>query len=325
MKGLKEQLCAGFSRKVIPFFIFVGVVFTPFSALALNTDLLEGEVYWIDKGQEINYTADDYFQGFSKYITDEEEGCFYLFSRFTDYRIDPSSKDNITLSFTVKNELNSYVFQVNKDGVTSNSSRNAVDAIDIYYNFNEASCKRQGGGIFIAFKLKNDADRALKNTISCEYFCGLSCTYDLFSSIILDMYVPTTTKAESQKTSNQTPAKETTSKSNKVQTTKEQSTKFSASGSSSTGDTTKFYGGAVSSISSTASSVESDSVDSAGEVDSEKNFSSDSYDKSSTLSKQAKILIAIFAVLFSLGTACVVIGTVNSKKKEEHISAEEKQ
>lgn len=209
MKKIENPFLYFFLGKIILSAVFLSILLTPFSAFALNTDLVEDELYWIDRGTQINYEKDNYFEGFSKYIADEDEGCFYLFTRFTDYRIDKNSNENITLAFTIKNNVNTYSFQVDKDGTVNSTSQNTLNSVEIYYNFDEASCKKQGGGVYVAFKLKNNTDRKLNNSVSCEYSCGLNCTYDLLSNISLDMYVPTTTKSTTQKTAKQTTKKRT--------------------------------------------------------------------------------------------------------------------
>lgn len=303
---------------------------TPFSAFALNTDLVEDELYWIDKGTQINYAKDNYFEGFSKYIADEDEGCFYLFTRFTDYRIDKNSNENITLAFTIKNDVNTYYFQVDKDGTVNSTSQNTLNSVEIHYNFDEASCKKQGGGVYVAFKLKNNTDRTLNNSVSCEYSCGLDCTYDLLSNISLDMYVPTTAKTTTQKTAKQTTTKKNTSaaaskSSERDNAGSENSTKFSGSGT--TASSGRSSAGSFAKFSADTNDVQSDSQALSGEetqiAESRDAQSKDDaleitpQNSETKLSEQAKLLIIIFAVLFVLGVICVMIGTVHSKKKDE--------
>lgn len=334
MRGVRKGIYNGFSTRIIPFFVCLAIIIScPLSAYALNTDLVADEVYWIDKGNEINYDRDDYFAGFSKYIADENEGCFYLFTRFTDYRIDTGSKENITFAFTIENEMNSYYFQIDKDGIVNSSSQNAIDAVDVYYNFDEASCKRQGGGVYIAFKLRNAADRVLKNYICCEYSCGLNVTYNIFENICLDMYVPTTAKSTSQKAVKQTTSKNNSSKAtnkatnateNKLNASndaKESSTKFSGSGTvyssqSSSNNTAKFSAAGQSSDTQVNNEVtgtkETDSDTIRENNDSALAMSNENVKPS--LSQQAKMMIVIFAVLFVVGVVCVIIGLVNHKK-----------
>lgn len=332
MKSIRERFCTGLFRKITPFIICLSIISVPFSALAVNTDLVEDELYWIDTGNVIQYNDDDYFEGFLKYIADEDEGCFYLFIRFTDYRIDVNSKENIALGFTVKNEENTYSFQVDKDGVINSPSKNSLDAFDVYYNFDEASCKKQGGGIYVALKLKNAVDRSLNNVINCEYYCGLSWNYNLFEGINLDMYIPTTTRAATQKatkksttvkakTNKETAKKENIAKSTIKKAVKESSTKFSGTGKSysiSQNETTKYSGSQDYTEEKKYESVSDDDTDEISII----NEAQEGYEAESTaavkqgLSKQAKLLLIIFAVLFTVGIICVVIGSVNGNKKE---------
>ncbi len=330
MKKTENPFFYFFLGKIILPAVFLSVLLTPFSAFALNTDLVEDELYWIDKGTQINYAKDNYFEGFSKYIADEDEGCFYLFTRFTDYRIDKNSNENITLAFTIKNDVNTYYFQVDKDGTVNSTSQNTLNSVEIHYNFDEASCKKQGGGVYVAFKLKNNTDRKLNNSVSCEYSCGLDCTYNLLSNISLDMYVPTTAKTTTQKTAKQTTTKKNTSaaaskSSERDNAGSENSTKFSgtgttaSSGRSSAGSSAKFSAD-TNVIQSGSQALNGEETQIAGSRDAQSNDDAleiTPQNSETKLSGQAKLLIIIFAVLFVLGVICVMIGTVHSKKKDE--------
>lgn len=308
----------------VSFFICLSIAAVPTTCFALNEDLVSDEMYWIDEDAEIIY-SDEYFNGFLKYIADEDEGCFYLCLRFTDSRIDSNCTDNITLAFTVKNDVNTYYFQVDRDGVIKSKSQNSLNSFDVYYNFDEASCKRQGGGVFAAFRLKNETDRRLNNYISCEYYCGLSCTYDLFENISLDMYVPTTVKTTAQKTTKQSTTKKnagsTQSKTSKAaeSTKAESSTKFSGSGTvsarSGTGST-KFYADTDDTKSNTGTESITEEETDVSEFEQE-SFAQTNVNSSTKLSRQAKLLLIIFAVLFAIGILCVIIGTVSNKKTNE--------
>ena len=336
MKKTENPFFYFFLGKIILPAVFLSVLLTPFSAFALNTDLVEDELYWIDKGTQINYAKDNYFEGFSKYIADEDEGCFYLFTRFTDYRIDKNSNENITLAFTIKNDVNSYYFQVDKDGTVNSASQNTLNSVEIHYNFDEASCKKQGGGVYVAFKLKNNTDRKLNNSVSCEYSCGLDCTYDLLSNISLDMYVPTTAKTTTRKTAKQTTTKKNTSaaaskSSERDNAGSENSTKFSGSGT--TASSGRSSAGSFAKFSADTSDIQSDSqalsgeeTQIAGSRDAQSNDDAleiTPQNSETKLSGQAKLLIIIFAVLFVLGVICVMIGTVHSKKKDENAEKED--
>lgn len=311
-----------FFRKIIPLFVCLAVMLIPFSAAAVNTDLVEDEVYWIDRGETVNYSS-SYFQGFSKYIADEDEGCFYFFTRFTDSRIDMDSNDNITLGFTVKNDSNYYSFKVGKDGILDNQGQNLSDAIEVYYNFSEASCQRQGGGIFVAFKLKNKTDRTRKNSISCEYYCGLDISYNLLDDVELDMYVPETQKSTSNKTTKaaaqaSTKSNNTKSTTSKEKNTAESSTKFSGSGdklsTTASNKSSKFSGSAAAANTEQTSNENSVSLNESVQLHSAENYNS--IGEKQSLSVHSKLLIAVFAVLFSLGVICIIIGCAKNKNPE---------
>lgn len=313
-----------FFGKIIPLFLCLLIVLTPFSVYALETDLVDDEVNWIDKGETVTYNS-DYFQGFSKYIADSEEGCFYFFARFTDYRIDTEINENIALSVMVKNAARSFRFKVDKNGIVDGTN----DDIEIHSNFSEASCLRQGGGVFVAFKLKNKTDRALNNSISCEYYCGDNLTYNMLDGVSLDMYVPQTQKSTSDKTSKAATQRATNvnnTKASAAETDNESSTKFSGTGKiinentnkneySSKNSYSKFSGEGTIAEFDNGFTQNYESYNSSEKSDNGENNFSDSVNK--TLSTQSKLLIAVFVILFSVGVICIIIGCVNNRNTEK--------
>lgn len=322
LKGIQR-----FFTLVISLFVCFCIVFTPAIALAYNPDLLDDEIYWIDKGTTVSYTSNSYFQGFTKYIANKDDKCFYLFSKFTDYRIDTSSNDNITFSFAIENEVHKYSIQVDKNGVLESSGQNVFNAFNVYYNFDNANCKKQGGGVFIALEFKDAIDKTLTNKISCEYFCGNSCTYDLFDNAVFDLYVPTTTKPSTTKS---TTAKQTDSNrlqsSEKCSSTKatvsksttEKSTKFSATGSYSINNTTRYITqgqqSADSNYSANMQEVISENTVEAQEEMVEDTSATLDYDEIA-LSPTSKALIVVFGVVLVTGITCMLIGAFSNKKK----------
>lgn len=322
-------------RSIVSVLICAVVLLLPFRAYALNADMVENEVYWIDKGKEIYYSGDDYFEGFSKYIADEAEGCFYLFTRFTDYRID-NNDDNITFAFTIANDVNTYHFAVDKNGFTDATSPNTAQEIDVYYNFDESSCKRQGGGVYIAFALKNKTDKMLNNRIDCEYSCGYSRTYDIFNNVRLNMYVPTTarttkntsvsngTTAHKSKTDFSTRIKQTqnSEKSANSKRQSQKSTKFCASGKESFTEAQKKRTANFSGENSKHANHIGENETENGSFNvlekSDEQSKVYSIEKRKELSTQAKLLLIIFSILFIVGVICVIIGTVHNKNEDKN-------
>ncbi|MCH5320636.1 MAG: hypothetical protein J1E36_02665 [Eubacterium sp.] len=330
MKSIREHKCTGFFISVISFFIFISIILVPFSSLAVNTDLVYDPfgTSWIDKGEFIYLNNGEYFEGSLNYISDEDEGCFYLFFQFQDNRIVPTSSEKITLSFTVKNDVNTYKFQIDETGLLDNSSKNSFDAVDVYYNFDAASCGMQGGVIYAAFKLKNSTDRKLNNKISCEYFCGYNCNYTLFNCINLDMFVPTTSKDSSKTTTSKTTTKRNNTKitenSTSTKDNDKSSTKFAGSGKVSTTSqsNTKKFSSSQKTTQAQEQEIISSEEDSYFEtiIDIPQNEAQDDNAQmaKSGMSRQAKLLLIIFAALFALGIVCVITGTLSGKKHEKH-------
>jgi hypothetical protein len=329
MRFVLRLLRNGFC-KVVPFVVCICILACPLSAYALNADLVEHETYWIDCDNQIIYKSST-FNGFTKYVVDENEGSFYLFSMFTDSKLDKACQENITFTFTIKNDVNTYYLQVDKNGMLNTSSKNSADAIELCYNFDDASCKRQGGSVFVALGLKNSTDRQLTNHISCEYSCGLSNTYVMFDDIDLDMYVPTTTKQSKEKSATQSTTK---SKATKQSTTAKSTTEKSTTAKSTTQSTTKFVAsGSVSSTTSTTEFVADTTADetyyTTGLATTVSNSTDGAYtyyqnDATEDYNNSLGASVFIFCVIvLAFGTAMYVAGKVNKKRVQEQNKAQQ--
>lgn len=224
--------------------LFIFAFCSSFSAYAMNENYMIDEyVYWLDIENSYDYHQNsDGFEGFLKSVSDENEGCFYIFFKFFDTRISNGKDENIVLTFTVENSENKYHFSVNKDGFI-NTGQNDMNAVKLNSNFDNFSCSSMGGKIFVGFELKNSADRVLTNYISCDYAAGVNTTTVLFENEKLDLFVEPTEKAVTTKTktAQSTAAKEKTTqkkssasaKSSAAKTTQNKSTgttRFKSSG-----------------------------------------------------------------------------------------------
>lgn len=181
--------------------LFIFAFCSSFSAYAMNENYMIDEyVYWLDIENSYDYHQNsDGFEGFLKSVSDENEGCFYIFFKFFDTRISNGQDENIVLTFTVENSENKYHFSVNKDGFI-NTGQNDMNAVKLNSNFDNFSCSSMGGKIFVGFELKNSADRVLTNYISCDYAAGVNTTTVLFENEKLDLFVEPTEKAVTTKT-----------------------------------------------------------------------------------------------------------------------------
>lgn len=202
-------------KRIMAFFIGVFILLTPTTAFSLDDSYIHNEFneeyYW--SSVKANAVGDgNEFSGIIKHIEDVENGCFYLYFSFTDYKLNPNIKDNISIGFTVENANNKYYFSVDKNGFTKNSDDSIEDNIEIKYSFDKSSCARYGGEIYLGFELKNRTDQMLTNYISCQYYCGEYSRHSLFNSIKLDMNVLQTSSdtSEEEKTTKQESVKETT-------------------------------------------------------------------------------------------------------------------
>ncbi len=319
----------------IGLFLVLFVINIPFNVFALNSDYVFGdfkeERFWSSCPSK--HIGENQFEGNVKYIADNDEGCFYFCINFKDRKLPKDSKDNITIVFTVENSENTYLFSVDHNGITDNSTQNTASAFDICYNFDKASCSRQGGNIYIAFELKDKADRKLLNTISCEYYCGNYSTQMLFENAQLDMYEPTTTKKSTS--SKNAAAKADKSKvnnnnnnSNEMKTTvknSEKSTKFSGSKTTSSKETyTKFSGNGI--------AEEGDYA--AEEIQQNEDFEHNELAENSAqvqvyseqMSSPSKAALICGAVILLAGIICTVAGiALHPKQEKEDKTQEEKE
>lgn len=321
MKIRENSLGCASALKLAPVLLCLLIFSAPIQSYALNSDMVEGERYWIDQKVQVNYQEHDYFNGFTKYIADSDEGCFYFFTSFIDRRINKISDDNITLAFTVTNQKNTYYFQVDKDGILDSTTQNTLKSLDIYYNFEEASCKKQGGNIYVAFEFKNSDDKKLDNTIRCEYYCGLNCTYNLLESAEVNMSSEetdekTTEKNNDEKVSDITTKKSKSNASDKASAgSEEESTKFSGSGSV---DSDEESNGKFS-VDNNGDTVDNTQETEFTQDDYDTNYSNSQANASASnsetgLSVISKILIGVAACLFIFGVICVIAGIVKAKK-----------
>ena len=322
--GNKLKICIGL-------FLVLFVMSIPFNVFALNSDYVFGdfkeERFWSSCPSK--HIGENNFEGNVKYVADNGEGCFYFCINFKDKKLPKDSKDNITIVFTVENSVNTYLFSVDHNGITDNSTQNTVPAFEICYNFDKASCSRQGGNIYIAFELKNKVDRKLLNTISCEYYCGDYTTQLLFEDAQLDMYEPTTTKKSTS--SKDVTTKADKSKSNNNDETKttvkssEKGTKFSGSKTTSSRNaSTQFFGDGI---------IEDDDY-SADEIQQNEDFEHNELAKNSAqvqvygeqMSSPSKAALICGAVILLAGIICTVAGiAMRSKKEKDDKLQEEKE
>lgn len=329
MKTRENRLGCALALKLAPVLLCLLIFSTPIQSYALNSDMVEGERYWIDQKVQISYQEHNYFNGFTKYIADSDEGCFYFFTSFIDRRINKMCDDNISLSFTITNQKNTYYFQLDKDGILESTTQNTIKALDIRSNFDEASCQKQGGNIYVAFEFKNSDDKKLSNTISCEYNCGLNCTYSLLDGVKLDMSSGEIAEKTSEKNKNGNAADITTkkSKSNDSESASsgsEGSTKFSGSGSVASNEESngEFSFNNDGNITNNTQETE------VTQGDYNTNYSNSQANASAANSKTglsviSKILIGAAAVFFTSGVICVVAGIVKAKKAPDETTPKE--
>lgn len=296
------------------------LVFLPaFSAYALDSNYVISEYNgWIDIDERIDFQQRETgFDGFLKWIADEENGCFYMYFSFYDVRLEGFDEDNTVISFDVWNDSNSYHFSVNRNGFV-NTGGDEQKNIGLTYNFDNCSSDRCGGEILIGFELLNDTDRALYNHISCEYAGGRSKTAILFSDYGLDMFVEPTARMSSSKASNpdksdkeRTTASYRNNGTENAATDKEQSTKYTPTGMS--GRNAK---------KEQSSKFNADKIYSSGDADNsteEKTVLTEAGNTVGTYrrSKTAIIILSVAGVMIAVGTALVIAGTVMKNKKSD--------
>lgn len=314
-----------FRFRVMTGLMVIALIFLPVKVYAMNESLVQNTVEWREIDSIIQYSNDD-FNGYTKYVFDEENGCFYVYLNFTDSRIDSSSNENIKLNFIIENSTESYIFSVDKNGLIDEW---AEDKVSVSVNFN-ASCKNQGGKMIAGIELKDKNARKLTNYVSCYYSCGAEISAELFENFTLDMYVPTTVKTTTQKKT--TTKKSTTEKSKKTtvseKTTAVKTTKFSASNTnSSKKTTTKFSAANTTKFDAVSQNISEQSdeefwesqLSSVAEIADE----SDVEKTKTKMSSSAKAMLAVSAVLLAGGAALVLTGALKKGKTSSESDTEE--
>ena len=349
-------LCKMISAFAVGFIILISF---SCAAFAYDDSYLGDGRYWNDKGEVVNFSKDN-IEGCLKYYIDEKNGCAYFYLQFYDAKLSEKAED-FHLIFTVKNSSNSYVFSVNKNGVTADAEYNIDNNFDIYYDFSEFSSKYKGGEVFVAYELKNSVDKKLNNTVECKYLGSNG--FDIIKDIPMDMLVTTTAKTTQVKTATEKTSKETTIRTTTEKTEKEatgkstsasgnsslkttskrssaeESTKFvpsttaksSSSGKSSADNSTKFSAFAesegVAAVSETDSLQQEDSV-TAGTAGSYYNQSleqgsSDNSIVSTHSSAGSRTLLAFGIIVFAAGVFLIAYGSLKDKYKIVSVEKED--
>lgn len=335
MFNVKELL-----KRFIPCTLAVVILLTPVTSYSLDNDYIHDdfkvERYW-SKVKSTTVGDGNEFSGIIKCIEDEENGCFYLYFRFFDYKLRPNSGDNITLNFTVTNQNKEYYFCIDKFGFTNKSDKNIDDYFEISYMFDEASSEQYSGNVFIGFEFKNKSDKSLTNYISCQYSCGNYTRHTLFTDKKLDMSSQevekeTTKNSNSQKTTAKSSENNSNNKESKINGT----TKFSGSGTiNSSNDTNNDSNNSSGKFSGGNGTNNINQNNDTGYTD---NFNPDTQNNSNgTFGNQAvisysnerttpvKIMIIASAFIISCGAICVIAGVFSQLKSKNNEIPEEKE
>lgn len=220
---MASKKIVGFLLAVITSFLFVFSNVT--QAFALDNSYCMGERYgWMDIEVSREYSADkDGFDGFLKQIVDFDNACVYYYFHFYDPRIENCNNDQVVLVFDIKNGNDNYRLSINKDGIVSSESY-GKDAFNIDYNFDNLSCRRLGGEIFVAIELVDENMYFNSSIISCEYAPSVAKSSALFTdefyalgvvdNVVLTSgaYAPSQTIQPKDSTTAKTGAKEQTTK-----------------------------------------------------------------------------------------------------------------
>lgn len=305
-----------FRFRVVPFLLALTLIFLPLKAYALEDNLVRNTGMWREIDTVIQYGSDD-FSGYTKYICDEENGCFYVYLNFTDYRLNSSINDEIKLNFILRNSDGEYSFSVDKNGLTEEWAHDKVSAS---VNF-DVSYKNQGGKVIAGIELKDKRAEKLTNYIGCYYSCGSEISTELFEDILLDMYVPPAAKTTTEKTTADKSATRKRDAQNENSTT-DKISKFNPSGVKTTSKgTTKFDSRAGTGVDDAVTASQDDEEFWENELNSAGARSSETGSKDSikpVLSVQAKILLSVAVVLFVCGMVFVVTGAVKKENKKEN-------
>lgn len=275
------------------FVMVLTAIFLPLNSYAMNEELIGNVYLWDDIDTRIDYN-DEYFNGFLKYISDSNEGCFYVYLNYTDTRMLSDAEEYVQLNFTIRSNDECYTVCVDRNGLVN---QELADRVSVKSDFNIYP-SYQGGKLMLCIELKRKADKTVCNYISCSYSCGEDITNDLFEDIELDMSVATTMR--------QTTAKKTTS----AKSTAEKTTKFSASTSATSKEsTTKFE-----TSQSTTEPQSEELSDITNSVTADNNTAVTEGTTSSKMTSTAGVLMLSGFVCAAAGFASVLAGLIKGKK-----------
>lgn len=289
--------------------LFVFALFCGEKAYALDEGLVASEYNgWLENDNLLLYSVSEHgFDGSLKYISDKENGCFYIYFSFFDTRLqsDEIDDDKIVISFRIENDNGGYSFSVNRTGLTDTADKDKVKLASRF----DCSCDKLGGEILVGFELKSKTDKTLTNRVSCEYAAGTEYVTTLIDSAVLDMYKEPTTKTSSAKKNNSA-GKDTTSKTEKAKTTKVTQTQ----------NATKFKG-------SKSIVAQSSPAEKATESQATAEEATEASELPTEMSFSSKCIIALAGIFAAAGTiiltVCVTEFAVKKKLSPNHTEADD--
>lgn len=317
--------------------IFICIILLGFSvnivAFAFDKDYINDPALWNDV-DTFEYIEKDDFSGIVKYIVDEQTGCVYINLFYNYPKTTDIDANNIYLSVTVRNDINTYEICVNKDGACFSDGDELTKDIDVFYNFENVNKKYGTGNLYLVIELKSKKDTSQLSYISCEYSISDGDNINILDNLILDMQPATTikiTKETTQKTTaattnvttikttkvsaskSTTTKKNSTEKSNSTTKNKQTSTKFVPDKISTSADSQTKFSYEASVDSSTVSETETTTISDDEFFSVLNTDKQDEFQSSSKLSSQSKLCIAASAITYFTGIAIIIYSILKKK------------
>lgn len=333
MSKLCKNTTSKVLNKIIVSIITLTIIFIPFQAYSME------EFYINETGKEEKYWSsipgtligdNEEYSGVVKYIVDDNNGCFYLCLNFYDSKIDSNCNKNISVGFTVTNSQNQYYFSIDKNGFTERSDIGVDNIVNICYSFDDSSCSRNGGDIYVAFEFKNKLEKTSLNHISGQYCCGEMVRRPIFDDVIMDMSKNSSESAvenssddklNSSNSTNKNKGSESTTKfSNSLGTTSSENEKKNIKQNDVTSSyESEKFDTSENDIGNSQSKLKSENP--SLEYNEENALNDDTISSGNTSlfkqerSKPVKIMIIISIAIIAVGVSCIFAGLFYRRKK----------
>lgn len=299
------------------------------------------DIYIWDNVKDVKSINKNDLSGFVKYIFDEDTSCFYINLFYSYGKAKGADLSDIYFGVRIKNSCSDYDFKINSNGLSYANTSDLEKDIGISYRYIDCNIKKGTGKIIIAVELKNKNDKIQDNFIDCYFTVN-----NLESILLIDNYefdltppettkkqttaksvTPATTKSTATATTKISTSLITTAKATTARLSTEKSTKFSPSSrkyttSHKTKTTKAKEQSAAKFVASEAENITDNTSDTVSETETdffdfsmsnEKEYTTFSESTKSSMSPQARIVLAVSIIIAAFGIFLIMTGIVGGK------------